>query len=118
MSNLERYDMGVFHHFGVPVSTKQDDEIYIEGGKVFITDAESHPYRVEYLRFEKDSPMHEDVINNCHAAFMVDEISITGQETDGAESRRLRRHDSRMRRCWRASVSRIHSPLRSRIRAS
>ena len=66
--------MGTFHHFGVPTNAKQENEIYIEGGKVFITDAESHPYRIEFLRFEPDSPMHTDVINNPHAAFMVDDL--------------------------------------------
>lgn len=67
--------MSNFHHFGVPVSVEQENETYIEGAKVFITDAESHPYRVEYLRFEKDSPMHADVISNPHAAFMVDDLA-------------------------------------------
>ena len=66
--------MSNFHHFGVPVSVEQENEIYIEGAKVFITDSESHPYRIEYLRFEKDSPMHEDVINNPHAGFTVDDL--------------------------------------------
>ena len=67
--------MSNFHHFGVPVSVEQENEIYIEGAKVFITDCASHPYNVEYLRFEKDSPMHEDVINNPHAAFIVDDLT-------------------------------------------
>jgi hypothetical protein len=66
--------MSDFHHFGVPVNVKQDNETYIEGAKVFITDPESHPYRVEFLRFEKDSPMHKDVINKPHAAFVVDDL--------------------------------------------
>ena len=67
--------MAEFHHFGVPTSTKQDNEIHIEGAKVYITDAESHPYRVEFLRFEEGSPMHPDVINNPHAAFMVEDLA-------------------------------------------
>ena len=66
--------MSTFHHFGVPTQTKQDNETYLEGAKVFITDPESHPYRVEFLRFEEDSPMHKDIINNPHAAFMVPDI--------------------------------------------
>jgi hypothetical protein len=66
--------MSNFHHFGVPVSVEQENETYIEGAKVFITDPESHPYKVEYLRFEKGSPMPEDVINNPHAAFVVDDL--------------------------------------------
>jgi hypothetical protein len=66
--------MSNFHHFGVPVSPKQDNETYIEGAKVYITDPQSHPYNVEFLRFEDDSPMHPDIINNPHAAFMVEDL--------------------------------------------
>jgi hypothetical protein len=73
--------MSTFHHFGVPIREKQENETYIEGAKVFITDAESHPYRIEFLRFEPDSPMHADVINNPHAAFMVENLdaALEGQ---------------------------------------
>ncbi len=43
--------------------------------------AESHPFRIEFLRFEPDSPMHADVINNPHAAFMVENLdaALEGQ---------------------------------------
>jgi hypothetical protein len=70
-----------FHHLGVPVSTTQENEIFIEGGKVHITDPEAHPYRVEYLRFEPDSPMPQDVQTKAHAAFMVDSLdaALKGQ---------------------------------------
>jgi hypothetical protein len=64
-----------FHHFGVPVKTKQENEIYREGPKVFATDPEDHPFRIEFLRFDKDSPVHEDVLNNPHLAFMVDDLN-------------------------------------------
>ncbi|MCP4642544.1 MAG: hypothetical protein GY851_19020 [bacterium] len=66
--------MATFHHFGVPTSAQSADEEYIEGAKVHITDAEKHPYRIEFLRFEEGSPMHPDVVNGCHAAFMVDSL--------------------------------------------
>ncbi len=69
-----------FHHFGVPTNIKQDNETYIAGGKVFVTDPESHPYRVEFLRFEEDSPMHEDVINKPHAAFVVDDLKAAMED--------------------------------------
>jgi len=72
---------GTFHHVGVPVSTDLENAVYLEGAKVSITDPDNHPYRVEYLRFEADSPMHEDVQNNAHAAFMVDDLdaALDGQ---------------------------------------
>lgn len=66
--------MATFHHFGVPTSVQQENETYLEGAKVYITDPESHPYHIEFLRFEKDCPMPADVINNPHAAFMVDSL--------------------------------------------
>ncbi len=66
--------MGKFHHFGVPTKTVRDGETYIAGGKVFVTDPESHPYRIEFVRFEADSPMHEAVQRSPHAAFVVDSL--------------------------------------------
>ena len=66
--------MSTFHHYGVPTNVKQEGETYIEGAKVFVTDPERHPYRIEFLRFEENSPMHEDIINKPHAAFIVDDL--------------------------------------------
>lgn len=63
-----------FHHFGVPTTAQGADEIYIEGGKLHVTDPEAHPYRVEFLRFDADSPMCDAVKNNCHIAFVVDNL--------------------------------------------
>lgn len=72
---------GTFHHFGVPTQTKQPDETYIAGGKVFVTDPERHPYRVEFVRFECDSPMPQAVQSRAHAAFIVSnlEAALQGQ---------------------------------------
>jgi len=64
-----------FHHVGVPTSAQQSGETYMEGGKLYVTDPESHPYRVEFLRFEADSPMPEVLKNQVHAAFVVPSIA-------------------------------------------
>ncbi len=71
-----------FHHFGVPTDVQSENEIYLEGGRVYITDPESHPYKIEYLRFEPGSPMPEILKTTCHAAFMVDSIeeALAGKE--------------------------------------
>jgi len=71
-----------FHHFGVPTSARCEEETYLEGGKVFITDAETHPFRIEFLRFEAGSPMPEAIRTRCHAAFMVDDLeaALEGRE--------------------------------------
>ncbi len=71
-----------FHHIGVPTTAKGKDEMYLEGGKLFITDPEAHPYRVEFLRFEADSPMPDLLKERPHAAFVVESIedAMQGQE--------------------------------------
>lgn len=73
--------MATFHHFGVPTQAKALKEDYIEGGKVYATSPDDHPYRVEFLRFDADSPMHELVRTRPHAAFVVDNLAaaIEGQ---------------------------------------
>lgn len=66
--------MAEFHHYGVPTKAKQPNEIYIEGAKVYITDATKHPYKVEFLRFEPGSPMPAVCQSRCHAAFLVSNL--------------------------------------------
>ena len=70
-----------FHHIGVPCTQAGADEIYVEAAKVHATDPEEHPYRIEFLRFDPDSEMHEAVKNNPHAAFFVDNLeeALKGQ---------------------------------------
>ncbi|HOD49990.1 MAG TPA: hypothetical protein PKY01_05265 [Candidatus Hydrogenedentes bacterium] len=86
----------VFHHFGVPTAKRAEKEEYLEGAKVYITNAAEHPFHIEFLRFEKDSPMHPAVQNNCHIAFMVDNLdeAIKGRNVivapfDATESLRV-----------------------------
>ena len=64
----------IFHHFGVPTNAKHDNETYIEGAKVYITDPQAHPYGVEFLRFEPDTPMPDALQRQSHAAFAVDNL--------------------------------------------
>lgn len=64
----------VFHHFGVPDATKREGAMFIEGAGVHVTDPEKHPYRIEFLRFEKNCPMPKDVQKGAHAAFTVPDI--------------------------------------------
>ena len=64
-----------FHHFGVPTDKKSENEFYIEGGKVWATSPDDNPYQIEFLRFDADTPMHEAIVNNPHAAFMVEDMA-------------------------------------------
>ena len=66
--------MREFHHIGLPTDTKQPEEVYVPETKVWVTDPSKHPYRVEYLRFEPDSPVTGPVRDLPHIAFKVDDL--------------------------------------------
>jgi hypothetical protein len=61
-------------HTGIPVFDKQDDMIFIEPLKVWITDADKHPYKIEWLYFEPDSPMAAAIQDETHVAHSVENI--------------------------------------------
>ena len=63
-----------FHHLGVPTKDSHEGEQYLEGGKVHYTDPEASEFRIEWLRFDDDSPMPKELQEHPHAAFMVDDI--------------------------------------------
>ena len=63
-----------FHHIGLPTDESHPGEYYVEDTKVWVTDPRKHPYRVEYLRFEKDSPVTGPVRDMPHVAYRVDDI--------------------------------------------
>ena len=49
--------MREFHHYGMPTTEKQPGEVYVEATKVWVTDPLAHPLKIEYLRYEPDSPV-------------------------------------------------------------
>lgn len=68
-----------FDHVGVPTDEKKADEIFIPATRVWITDFEKHPYRVEWLRFEPDSPVSGPVRDRPHVAYRVDDVQAAGR---------------------------------------
>ena len=67
--------MRQFHHIGLPTDTSQPGEVYVEDTKVWVTDPRNHPYKIEYLRFEKDSPVKGPVRDLPHVAYRVDNMA-------------------------------------------
>ncbi len=63
-----------FSHVGMITAQPQDGEVFIEATRVWITDFEKHPFHVEWLRFEPDSPVAGPVRNQPHVAYRVDSI--------------------------------------------
>lgn len=66
--------MRTLHHIGIPTATQQAEETYLEGAKLYVTDAGSSPNKIEWLRFEAGSPMPELLQTCAHIAYTVDSI--------------------------------------------
>ena len=66
--------MKSFHHIGLPTDEPQPGESFVEETRVWVTRPENHPYRIEFLRFEPDSPVTGPVRERAHVAFRVDDI--------------------------------------------
>ena len=62
--------MREFHHIGLPTDQSQPGEVYVPDTKVWVTDPDKHPYRVEYLRYEPDSPVTGPVHDMGHIKFL------------------------------------------------
>jgi hypothetical protein len=63
-----------YHHTGVVTDQKQPNEFYVEATKVWVTDPDEHPYRIEFLRFEPDTSVKSPVRDHCHTAYEVDNL--------------------------------------------
>jgi len=60
-----------FDHIGIPTTKKQQDEKFVPATRVWITDAQKHPFLVEWLRFEPDSPVTGPLLTEPHVGFRV-----------------------------------------------
>lgn len=63
-----------FDHVGIVTTEKKADEMYVAATKVWVTHFAQHPYHVEWLRFEPDSPVTGPVREMPHVAFRVESI--------------------------------------------
>jgi hypothetical protein len=71
-----------FHHVGVITDQPQPGEIFVPETRVHVTNPAQSVYRIEYLRFEPDSPVTGPVRNLPHMAFQVSDLkeAIAGHE--------------------------------------
>jgi hypothetical protein len=74
--------MRQFHHVGVISDEPRPGEIFVAATRVHVTNPNDHPYRIEYLRFEPDSPVTGPVRTQPHMAFRVDDLAaaIAGEQ--------------------------------------
>ncbi len=63
-----------FDHFGVPVKEKKQGMIYYPEFKVWASDYEKDPLRIEWFFFEEGSPMHPLIQSVSHVCYLVEDI--------------------------------------------
>ena len=63
-----------FSHVGLITQDPKPGEVFVEATRVWITNFAAHPFHVEWLRFEPDSPVSGPVRTQPHVAYHVDSI--------------------------------------------
>ena len=63
-----------FDHIGVPAAAKRDGMRFLESKRLWLSGPAAHPYRVEWLWYEPDSPEVELVRTVPHVAYKVESL--------------------------------------------
>jgi hypothetical protein len=74
-----------YHHIGIPTNEMIKDEKYLPSLNIGVGGFDSSPFGIEWMRFDKDSKVHDLIKNVPHIAFEVDDIDLE-----------LTRHDFRI----------------------
>jgi hypothetical protein len=64
-----------YHHAGIPTDKIMPDEIYIPKFKLYVSGFSESPFGIEWMRFEKDSPINKLIQNMPHIAFEVADVN-------------------------------------------
>lgn len=71
---MQQFDRSRFDHVGIVTEARQPDESWVEATRVWVTSPRAHPYNIEFLRFEPDSPVTGPVRTQPHVAYRVDDL--------------------------------------------
>lgn len=63
-----------YHHLGIPTNEKMPGEKYLPQFKFYHSGFPTSPFGVEWMRFEKDSPIHPLIQKIPHLAFEVEDL--------------------------------------------
>lgn len=63
-----------FSHIGIPTKEEKDWDGYYEPGKIHYTDFKTDEFRVEWVKFDADSPMPKMMRTMPHIAYIVNNI--------------------------------------------
>lgn len=71
-----------YHHLGIPTTTPQPGETYLEKYRLHCTDHESNPFGIQWMRFDPDCALPSIVQTVSHVAFEVENLE---EAMDGHE---------------------------------
>jgi hypothetical protein len=74
-----------FHHIGIPTTEQKPGEKYLEQYKFYVSGFDTSEFGIEWMRFEKDSPVSKIIQKVTHIAFEVDdlEVAVKGKQLIG-----------------------------------
>ena len=68
-----------FEHIGIVTAERKPGARFVPATKAWVTDFTAHPFRVEWLYFEPDSPVTGPVRDRPHVAYRVDDVESAGR---------------------------------------
>jgi len=71
-----------YHHLGIPTSESRPGERYLPEFGMHVSGYETSPFRIEWMRFDQDSPVPELVRRMPHIAFEVDDLEAALEGRD------------------------------------
>lgn len=71
---IEPFDRASFDHVGLITEEKKPGESWVEATRVWVTSPRAHPFHVEWLRFEPDSPVTGVLRTEPHVAYRVADV--------------------------------------------
>lgn len=71
-----------FDHIGLITEDAKPGERWVEATRVWVTSPREHPYNVEWLRFEPDTPVTGPLRNEPHVAYRVDDVQAAIEGLD------------------------------------
>ena len=71
-----------YHHLGIPTSRSRPGERYLPEFGMYVSGYETSQFRIEWMRFDEDSPVPPLVKQVPHVAFEVDDLeaALKGRE--------------------------------------
>jgi len=71
-----------YHHLGIPTDQIMPDEKYLPQFGLYVSGFSTSPFGIEWMRYEKDSPINKLIQAMPHIAFQVNDIDYELKNRD------------------------------------